>query len=159
MNRRTIAGTQMLALIIFLLAGAAGATAARGTEGGIEWMAYEEGRQRADSQNKKVFLVFNADWCRYCHQMEKETFQNPQVIAYVNRNFVPISVNSDKEQDIAAKYEVRGLPSTWFISESGDRIGNRPGYIPADEMLRILKYIGSDSYQTMSFKDFMDQEK
>ncbi|MGA6925676.1 MAG: thioredoxin family protein, partial [Desulfosarcina sp.] len=90
MNRQTIVVTQMLALIIFLLAGAAGATAVRGAEGGIEWMAYEEGRQRADSQNKKVFLVFNADWCRYCHQMEKETFQHPQIIAYVNRNFVPI---------------------------------------------------------------------
>ena len=70
--------------------------------------------------------------------MEKETFQNPTVIAYVNRNFVPISVNSDKEQKIAAQYNVRGLPSTWFISENGDRIGNRPGYISSDEMLKIL---------------------
>ena len=104
-------------------------------------------------------MVFNADWCRYCVQMEKETFQDPTVIAYVNRNFVPISVNSDKQQDIAAKYNVRGLPSTWFISEDGEKIGNRPGYIASDEMLKILKYIGTDSYQSMSFKDFVNQGK
>lgn len=124
---------------------------------GIQWMSYEEGRKRGEAENMKVFLVFNADWCRYCLQMEKETFQNPGVIAYVNRNFVPISVNSDRQQSIAAKYNVVGLPSTWFIAENGDRIGNRPGYIPPKEMLSILKYIGSDSYKTMSFQAFMEK--
>lgn len=130
--------------------------AAQSSEG-IQWMSYQEGRERGEAENKKVFLVFEADWCRYCAQMEKETFQNPTVIAYVNRNFVPISVNSDREQEIAAKYNVRGLPSTWFIAENGDTIGNRPGYIAPEEMLKILKYIGSDSYRTMSFKAFADQ--
>jgi thioredoxin-related protein len=126
---------------------------------GIQWMSYAEGRKRSQAENKKVFLVFNADWCGYCLQMEKETFRNPSVVAYVNRNFVPISVNSDREQAIAAKYNVMGLPSTWFIAENGDRIGNRPGYIAPKEMLSILKYIGSDSYRTMSFQKFVDKGK
>ncbi|MCB2146439.1 MAG: thioredoxin family protein [Deltaproteobacteria bacterium] len=152
----------LLIVLIELIASISGvvrANAAQSTDGGIQWLSYAEGRQRGEAENKKVFLVFNADWCRYCQQMEKETFQNPTVVAYVNRNFVPISVNSDREQDIAAKYSVRGLPSTWFISENGDRIGNRPGYISADEMLKILKYIGSDSYLSMSFKAFVEKEK
>jgi thioredoxin-related protein len=126
---------------------------------GIQWMSYEEGRKRGEAENKKVFLVFNADWCRYCLQMEKETFQNPSVIAYVNRNFVPISVNSDKEQGIAARYRVTGLPSLWFLAGNGDTISNLPGYIPPKEMLVILKFIGSNSYQTMSFQSFMEKDK
>ena len=149
----------LLILLIASIFGVVRANAAQSTDGGIQWLSYAEGRQRGEAENKKIFLVFNADWCRYCLQMEKETFQNPTVIAYVNRNFVPISVNSDREQDIAAKYSVRGLPSTWFISENGDRIGNRPGYISADEMLKILKYIGSDSYLSMSFQAFLEKEK
>ena len=149
----------LLIVLIASIVGVVRANAAQSTGGGIQWLSYAEGRQRGEAENKKVFLVFNADWCRYCLQMEKETFQNPTVIAYVNRNFVPISVNSDREQDIAAKYSVRGLPSTWFISENGERIGNRPGYISTDEMLRILKYIGSDSYLSMSFKAFVEKEK
>ena len=149
----------LLIVLIASIFGVVRANAAQSTDGGIQWLSYAEGRQRGEAENKKVFLVFNADWCRYCLQMEKETFQNPTVIAYVNRNFVPISVNSDREQDIAAKYSVRGLPSTWFISENGDRIGNRPGYISADEMLKILKYIGSDSYLSMSFQAFLEKEK
>lgn len=146
-----------LTLMLTLYSGTVQASSAQ--DGGIQWLSYAEGRQQGEAQNKKVFLVFNADWCRYCLQMEKETFQNPTIIAYVNRNFVPVSVNSDKQQDIATKYNVRGLPSTWFISENGDRIGNRPGYIASDEMLKILKYIGTDSYLSMSFKTFVEKEK
>ena len=145
-----------LTVVLSLSIGALNTYASQTSKDGIQWLSYAEGRQRGETENKKVFLVFNADWCRYCLKMEKETFQNPTVIAYVNRNFVPISVNSDKEQQIAAKYSVRGLPSTWFISEKGDRIGSRPGYIAADEMLKILKYIGSDSYLSMSFKAFVE---
>jgi thioredoxin-related protein len=148
-----------LTLTFTLLTGDVDAVASQTGGGGIQWLSYSEGRQRGEAENKKVFLVFNADWCRYCLQMEKETFQDPTVIAYVNRNFVPISVNSDKEQKIAAKYNVRGLPSTWFISETGDTIGSRPGYISSDEMLKILKYIGTDSYLSMSFKTFMEKGK
>ncbi len=155
-NRRksTVFG---LFVLIFLNMGIFQAYAYQKNDSGIQWLSYNEGRQRSEAENKKVFLVFNADWCSYCVQMEKETFQNPAVIAYVNRNFVPISVNSDREQEIAAKYNVRGLPSTWFLAEDGQRIGNRPGYIPVDEMLKILKFIGSDSYLSMSFKTFVEQ--
>ena len=149
----------ILTLVLALLSGVVQASVSQAGGEGIQWLSYAEGRQRGEAENKKIFLVFNADWCRYCLKMEKETFRDPTVIAYVNRNFVPISVNSDKQQDIAAKYNVRGLPSTWFISENGDRIGNRPGYIASDEMLKVLKYIGTDSYRSMSFRDFVDMEK
>jgi thioredoxin-related protein len=145
----------MLALVMMLHGGVVYSSNANADDGGIQWVSYDEGRQRGEAENKKVFLVFNADWCRYCLKMEKETFRNPTVIAYINRNFVPVSVDSDREQAIAEKYDVRGLPSTWFISEKGDRIGNRPGYIPADEMLKILKFIGTDSYLTMSYQKFV----
>ena len=158
MKKKWILTIVTLALMATPIFSSASPSAAQ-TGGGIQWMSYDEGRERGEAENKKVFLVFNADWCRYCLQMEKETFQNPTVIAYVNRNFVPIRVNSDRDEKIAAEYSVRGLPSTWFISETGDRIGNRPGYIPTEEMLSILKYIGSDSYRTMSFKAFVEKGK
>ncbi len=122
MVKRWKLATIALTILMTLFTGVVNASGTQTGDAGMQWFSYAEGRQRGEAENKKVFLVFNADWCRYCLQMEKETFQNPTVIAYVNRNFVPISVNSDKEQDIAAKYSVEGLPSTWFISESGDNI-------------------------------------
>jgi hypothetical protein len=78
-------------------------------------------------KTKKYFSSLMQTGVVTVFKWKRRPFKDPTVIAYVNRHFVPISVNSDKEQKIAAKYNVRGLPSTWFISENGDRIGNRPG--------------------------------
>lgn len=125
---------------------------------GIQWESYQKGLARGKTEKKKVFLNFYSDRCRYCVSMEKETFQNSAVIAYINRNFIPIKVNSDKDQETALSFNVTGLPSTWFLSESGDRIGNRPGFIPANEMLSILKYIQSNSYLKMSFNNFLEKK-
>lgn len=126
---------------------------------GIQWQPYKEGISRGKTEKKKIFLNFYADWCAYCKKMEAETFQNSAVISYINRNFIPIKVNSDKEQQTAALFSVRGLPSTWFLSEKGERIGNRPGFISAKEILPILKYIQTDSYQKMSFNTFIEKKE
>jgi thioredoxin-related protein len=124
---------------------------------GIQWESYQKGVARGKAEKKKVFLSFYADWCQYCKIMEKETFQNSTVIAYINRNFIPIKVNSDKNKKTAIDFNITGLPSTWFLSEKGDRIGNRPGFIPAKEMLSLLKYIQSDSYLKMTFNTFLEE--
>ncbi len=131
------------------------APAGHASGGGINWYGYDEGINAGRTANKKIFLVFHADWCRYCKMMEKESFQNSAIIAYVNRHFIPISVNSDKEQKISKKYNVRGLPDTWFIAENGKPIGNRPGYLTQKELINMLKYIHTDSYKNMSFGTFL----
>lgn len=121
----------------------------------IKWYSYEEGVTLGKSQHKKIFINFFADWCGYCKKMDKGTFIDPEIVSYLNKNFIAIKVNSDKETALASKYKVRGLPSNWFVSETGDQIGNYPGYIPADSLMPILKYIQTDSYKQMAFKDFM----
>jgi thioredoxin-related protein len=125
---------------------------------GIQWESYQKGIVRGKSEKKKVFLNFYSDRCQYCESMEKETFQNSAVIAYINRNFIPIKVNSDKDHQTTTDFNVTGLPSFWFLSEKGDRIGNRPGFIPANEMLSILKYIQSNSYLKMNFNTFLEEK-
>jgi thioredoxin-related protein len=125
---------------------------------GVQWYAYDEGIARGRSDGKKILINFFAEWCRYCKVMEAETYQDASVVAYLNKHFIPIKVNSDTEKQLANQYNVRGLPSTWFISETGERIANRPGLIPAPEMIRLLKYIGSDSYRRMSYQAFIETQ-
>jgi thioredoxin-related protein len=123
---------------------------------GIQWYSYAEGMAVSQSQNKKILINFWAEWCRYCRSMDTNTFADSSVVAYINRNFIPIRVNSDNEPKTANRYNVRGLPNTFFLSARGEKIANRPGYIPPKEMLSILKYIASGSYEKMSFSKFMD---
>jgi thioredoxin-related protein len=125
---------------------------------GVRWYNYEEGKALMQSEGKKGFLSFYADWCKYCKVMDAETFGNAAVVAYLNRNFIAMKVNSDQETKRAADYGVRGLPSTWFLTAQGQRISNRPGLIPPKDMLNILKFIHTDSYEQMSFDDFLSRQ-
>lgn len=122
---------------------------------GIEWRDYDEGMSIGKSEGKKVFLSFYADWCHYCKVMDAKTFKDDEVVKYLNENFVAIRVNSDRNKNLAAVYQVRGLPMSWFISEQGENIGGQPGYIPPETLLPLLKYIHTDSYKRMDFKKFM----
>jgi len=107
----------------------------------INWRSYEEGLVVSKAEKKKVFLHFYADWCVFCGKMAKETFQDSAVVSYINNNFIPVRVDTDKEPATAMKYGVTGLPSTWFLTEMGEAIGTVPGFIPPETLLAMLKEV------------------
>lgn len=124
----------------------------------IKWYSYDEGMVLGKSQQKKLFINFFADWCSYCTKMDKETYSNKMVISYLNKNFIPVKVNFDKEKKVTSQYKVNGLPTALFLSETGEQIGGQPGFIPADTLLPLLKFIQTDSYKQMKFKDFLNKK-
>lgn len=107
----------------------------------VNWRTYEEGMAVSKAEQKKVFLHFYADWCGFCRKMALETFQDSSVVSFLNSNFIPVRVNTDKEQQTAANYGVAALPFTIFLTDRGEPIIGLPGYIPADTMLQMLKEI------------------
>jgi len=111
---------------------------------GIKWYSHDEGMANGYSEEKKIYINFHADWCAPCKYMEKETFRNPTVIAYLNKYFISIKVDIDKETKITNKYGVSAIPDNWFLFKNGDRIGRRKGYIPPDIFMKILKSIQED---------------
>jgi len=108
---------------------------------GIVWQSFSDGMARGKSENKKVFLHFYATWCGACKTMENKTFKDPAVIAYLNKNFVPIKVNTDREQRTSRMFRIRVLPDNWFIDEDGNPIGHQPGYIAPKKLKVLLKTI------------------
>ena len=136
MNRQKVA---VAALIFLSLIGWASAGMASSNE--IKWYSYEEGMALGKKLGKKVFIEFYADWCGFCRMMEGSTFKDANVIAILNRDFIPVRVHSDKEQEIASKYNIRALPNIAFVSEDGARLGTVPGYIPSDKLIQILEEV------------------
>jgi len=123
----------------------------------INWHSYQSGIKKIADQNKKGFIHFYTDWCTYCKLMNQKTFSNEAVVAYLNENFVPIRVDAEEQRDVARKYGVSSFPNNGFIAEDQSEIGKRPGFIPPDMLLKMLEYIDSESFKTISFKDFMDK--
>ena len=130
--------TTIAALLLLLAAGSLNLSAASDR---IEWHTYDAGMSRSKFEKKKVFLYFHAEWCTYCRDMDLKTFKDPAVINALNRSFIAIRVDSDREQAAAALYRVKGLPDTWFLAESGAVIGHRPGFIPADQLMKIFDVV------------------
>ncbi|SMC66217.1 hypothetical protein SAMN02746065_106190 [Desulfocicer vacuolatum DSM 3385] len=120
----------------------------------ITWTTYEKGMAMAEKQNKKIFLYFHADWCTYCKKMELTTFKDKGIIDYLNKNYIAITVDSDREKKIASRFGVRGLPTTWFLKSDSGKLSSMPGYIDANRLLTILKFINTESYEKMSYQDF-----
>ncbi|MEJ2096182.1 MAG: thioredoxin family protein [Deltaproteobacteria bacterium] len=143
-----------LTIIVFCLATAV-ASDSFGA-GPVNWHSYAEGMAIGKSDGKKAMISFYADWCQYCKRMEQYTFRNPLVVAYLNENFIPIRVDVEKEKKIAAQYNINPLPDTWFISETGEVIGNKPGFMSAEELLPVLQFIHSESFLKMSYADFLE---
>ncbi len=123
--------------------------------GPIKWYSYDEGMALGKRQGKKMYIYFWAEWCTFCKKMEKETLNKSLVSSYLNKNFISIKVNSDKERETASLYYVRGFPTSWFLTEDGQKISNLPGYVPPDMFLRILEFIHSDTYKKMTFGDYL----
>lgn len=129
------------AMVVLLCLSAGGAVSGLAAADKIDWHSYESGMARGKFEKKKVFLYFHAQWCTYCLEMERTTFKDPAVIAALNRNFIPIRVDSERETAPAALYRVKGLPDLWFLAESGEVIGHRPGFLPPDQLMKILTVI------------------
>lgn len=151
--------TRITAAVALVLAvGLTAAGPVRSAADGIQWQNYRQAVANHDNDNRKLLLHFYADWCKFCQQMKKETFSNRQVIDYINTNFIPVRIDTDKDKQTAFQYRVGPIPDTLFVSEKGEMIGRRPGFVSASDLLALLRYIGSDSYLKMSYKAFRDRQ-
>ena len=144
-----------LIVAIFLLLLLSGAATDASCANLIKWYPYEEGMALRKADGKKTLISFYADWCQYCQVMDQKTFKDPTIVSYMNENFISIRVNVEQEKKIAAQYNINPLPDTWFISETGEIIGNKPGFMTAEQLLPVLHFIQTESFLKMSFAEFM----
>ncbi len=148
----------ILAATIVALVSISAVTAANDPAANINWRSFDEAQKEAQTQSRKFLLYFYTDWCGYCRKLENNTFVDKEIAAYVNQNFIPVRINSEKKPKIAARYRISGVPNLRFLTAKGEDIAHWPGYIEADRFLPLLKFIHSDSYLKMGYSDFLKQK-
>lgn len=134
----------LIALVVIALSGAV-MPAIAGPKG-IRWQSLSDAMARSKSENKKIFVHFYADWCGTCKVMEEKTFRDPGVIKTLNKNYLPVKVNVDKNKKVSEIFKINLLPDTWFIAENNEIIGNRPGYISPEQLKALLKMFLEDDF-------------
>src|ERR1039457_4090291 len=114
----------------------------------VKWQAWGEAAfARAEAENKPILLDIGAVWCHWCHVMDRESYENPEMAERINRLFIAVKVDRDERPDVDARYQAAdsaicgqgGWPSTAFLTPDGrpyfggtyfppgDRYG-RPGF-------------------------------
>ena len=95
----------------------------------IHWFPWsEEAFEAARSQDRPVLLDIGAVWCHWCHVMDGESYENPELAAFLNDQFVCIKVDRDERPDVDTRYQRAvqaltrqgGWPLTAFLTPGGE---------------------------------------
>ncbi len=71
----------------------------------VDWHAWDaEALQLAKTEDKPILLSIGYSACHWCHVMERESFENEQIAAIMNRHFVNIKVDREERPDLDAIY-------------------------------------------------------
>jgi uncharacterized protein YyaL (SSP411 family) len=71
----------------------------------VDWYAWgEEAFEKARLENKPIFLSIGYSTCHWCHVMERESFENAEIAALLNRDYVAIKVDREERPDVDRIY-------------------------------------------------------
>jgi uncharacterized protein YyaL (SSP411 family) len=114
----------------------------------VQWHPWGEiAFARAQAENKPILLDIGAVWCHWCHVMDRESYEDPELARIINEHYVAVKVDRDERPDVDARYQAAvsaisgqgGWPLTAFLTPDGrpyfggtyfprdDRYG-RPGF-------------------------------
>lgn len=178
--RRSAIAIMVGLLIICVVSVAFAQTAKKGqaeeSDSGLKWHKYDKALELGKEQNKHVLVYFTTSWCGYCKKMKRTTFKDPKVMELMNGEFILAVVDGDShnklnitdkdgkpmemtERQLTRAFGVRGYPTFIFLKSDGTTIAPISGYLPAAQFELALRFISTDSWEKMSFKEFAAQQK
>jgi uncharacterized protein YyaL (SSP411 family) len=108
----------------------------------IHWHEWgEEALARAQRENKPVLLDIGAVWCHWCHVMDRESYESPEVAEIINREFIAVKVDRDERPDVDSRYQLAvsaiagtgGWPLTVFLTGEGKPFYGGTYFPPIDQ--------------------------
>jgi uncharacterized protein YyaL (SSP411 family) len=112
----------------------------RASQQPIDWYPWgDEAFKKAKHLDRPILLDLGAEWCPYCEQMDRESYERRELAQFINDHFVAIKVDYDMQPEIAARLQraqaymnlPAGLPLTAILSPSG-KLYFGGGYFPAE---------------------------
>ncbi len=142
----------------------------------VNWLSWEEAVQLNAVQPKKIYIDLYTDWCGWCKKMDKTTFVDPELVAYLNEHFYAIKFNAERKDPIEFNDHIfryaeggrrgvhelarallngrLGYPSFVLMDEEFARILISPGYKSPEEVLQELRFAHNELYKQMSFESY-----
>ena len=144
----------------------------------VNWISWDQAvaTVQGGSNDKKIFIDVYTDWCGWCKRMDKDTFQNPEVAAYMNENFLMVKLDGEQKEPIeyngktykfvpsgrkgyhelaAALLQGRlSYPTVVFLDEELNMLSPVPGYQKPDAFLQIARYFEDNIYKEKDWQTY-----
>lgn len=143
-------------ILIFVFSGLSGQE--------INWLTIEQAEvEMKKSPEKPLFIDFYTDWCGWCKKMDMSTFIEPEVIAYLNKNYIPVKFDAESKENVTfrgknykhvktpgsfrgvnsfAYFSLRGnlsYPAYAVIKNNGKLDRVLLGFMPKDQLFQRLE--------------------
>jgi len=148
----------------------------------IQWTTMEEAARLAKDDRKKILIDVYTDWCGWCKRMEASTYQDPEVVKYINEHYHAVKFDAEQRESLVingktytwreggrngfnefAYYIMNGemaYPTTVFSYPGLDTlIAAVPGYIEGKDMNTYLRYFDEEAFKTMGIDAYKTKKK
>jgi len=126
----------------------------------VNWREWgDQAFAQAREQDKPILLDIGAVWCHWCHVMDRESYENPDLASVINEHYVAVKVDRDERPDIDSRYQTAvsaltgqgGWPLTAFLTPDGKPFYGGTYFPPDDQygrpgMRRVLEAV-AQSYK------------
>ncbi len=117
----------------------------------VDWYPWgPEAFERAAAEGKPVFLSIGYSTCHWCHVMERESFENEELAAVLNREFICVKVDREQRPDVDEVYMTAvqlqtghgGWPMSSFLTPDRDPFFGGT-YFPPEQFGELLQAVSS----------------
>ncbi len=115
----------------------------------VDWYPWgPEALDKARAEGKLIFISIGYSSCHWCHVMERESFENPKIAAYLNRHFVAILIDREERPDLDDQFMrvtelitgSGGWPNSVFLTPDGKPFYGG-SYFPPDAFMSVLTQV------------------
>lgn len=134
----------------------------------LAWLAFDAATELAAKQRKHLVVDIYTTWCGWCKVMDRQTYGDPQVSAYLTENFVLAKVNGESsaklhwkgkeltERQFAKEVGVSGYPATYFMKPDAELLGGVAGYIKSPDFMTYARYVSTRWYERGNVQEYVD---
>lgn len=87
------------------------------------------------NQDKPVLVDFFAEWCGPCKMLAPVL---KQVKDQMGEDISIIKIDIDKNQTLASKYQVRGVP-TMLLFKNGTQVWRQSGVLQKEDIIKVIQ--------------------
>jgi thioredoxin-like negative regulator of GroEL len=112
------------------------------SEKGIQWeKSFDRAMEKAAEQDKPVLVDFWAEWCGWCHRLDRTTYADP-VVGEIAKSLVAVKVDTEggrRDLEVSKRYRVYTLPTILFLSPRGRQVWRINSYMGPGRFPHVME--------------------